>query len=392
MNTVQFRSVLSSRLDDWRAQGLERNPAAFGTDQDPESVIDGEARMLFSSSNYLGLASHPTVRAAAHTALDRYGAGSGGSRLTTGTTDLHRELEAEIADWLGYPRCVYLSTGYQANLATLSVLGDSRDEPVTVFSDERNHASIIDGIRFARSTGAHLQVYPHRDLSTLRTQLQERPTTHALVVTDGVFSMDGTIAPVDELVALCREQDALLVVDDAHGIGTLAVDGSGCAASAHPDVLVGTASKALGSEGGFICCDEVVADLVTNQARPYVFSTSNAAPVIAATLAAVRLVRGQDRSVRNLRSNITHLCRRLEDAGIVAPSSGVGTTPIIPVPVGDEAAAMAVSAQLRDAGFHVPAIRYPTVPRGAAILRVTVMATHTRGQLDALADALISLR
>ncbi|MGO1949057.1 MAG: aminotransferase class I/II-fold pyridoxal phosphate-dependent enzyme [Mycobacteriaceae bacterium] len=379
--TQSYRDHLAARLETWRANGLERTPSVFTGGQDALAAVDGDRRLLFSSSNYLGLASHPEVLAAAHHALDVYGAGSGGSRLTTGSTGLHTELEEEIADWLGYPRCVYLATGFQANLAAISVLAAGE---VTIFSDGRNHASIIDGIRFARTSGARLAVYPHRDTASLARLLASRETEHALVVTDGVFSMDGTTAPVADLRTLCDDHGALFMVDDAHGIGTLS-GGRGCCAgaTARPDVLVGTASKALGSEGGLICCDSTLADLLTNQARSYVFSTANSAPVIAATLAAVRLVRAGAAGVERLQSNSSYLRERLGDAGFAVPS-GSAPTPIVPVPVGEEGAAMTAAAQLRDAGFHVPAIRYPTVPRDKAILRVTVMATHTRSQIDAL--------
>lgn len=408
MNSVQdssgvleFRAHLRRRWGVWRDAGLERRPAVLSSGQDAVATVDGDRRLLFSSSNYLGLSGRPEVVAAAHAALDTYGTGSGGSRLTTGTTGLHRELEAEIAEWLGYPDCVYLATGYQANLAVLSVLADSREEPVTVFSDERNHASIIDGIRFAKATGAVLQVYPHRDTVTLGTLLAGRGTRHALVVTDGLFSMDGTVAPVAEIRELCDRYGALLVVDDAHGIGTLgrADSGRGCcdAAGVRPDVLVGTASKALGSEGGFLCCDRPLGDLLRNQARPYVFSTSNCAPVLAATLAAVRSVRRGDAGVSRLRENVDRLRRSLAAAGV---RTGVGggddmaapapAGPVVPVAVGRERTAVAAQESLRAAGFHVPAIRWPTVPRGRSILRVTVTAEHTPEQVDALVGALVT--
>jgi 8-amino-7-oxononanoate synthase len=393
MNTVQvsaFQHHLSDRLRDWRERGLERVPASFSTAQSPEAVVDGDARLLFSSSNYLGLATRPEVVAAARRALDRYGAGSGGSRLTTGTTSLHRELEEELADWLGYPRCVLTATGYQANVAALTVLADSRAEPVTIFSDADNHASIIDGIRLVRASGARLSVYPHRDATALARQLAERTTDHAVVVSDGVFSMDGSVAPVARLREICDRTGALLVIDDAHGIGTVGADGRGCTAGkGRPDVLVGTSSKALGTEGGFLCCDGVVGDLLVNQARSYVFSTSSPAPVVAATLAAVRLVRAGRAGIDDLHRNIVRLRRRLAEVGMVVagPATAV-PTPVVPVAVGDEVVATRVADGLRREGFHVPAIRYPTVPRGAAILRVTVMAGHTSAQIDALVEAL----
>ncbi|MGP9622042.1 MULTISPECIES: aminotransferase class I/II-fold pyridoxal phosphate-dependent enzyme [unclassified Corynebacterium] len=370
----------ATRLQVWRDAGLGRHTTDIATGQHPVIETDGGARLLFSSSNYLGLSHHPAVVEAAVEATFTYGTGSGGSRLTTGSTPVHRALEEELADWLGYPDCVLLNTGFAANLAALTVLADAS---VTVFSDAHNHASIIDGCRAARTNGARLQVYPHRDTDALARLLERRTTEHGLVVTDGVFSMGGTLAPVAEIVSLAHDNGCAVMVDDAHGIGTVG-DGRGCAAPGAqdaPDVLVGTLSKALGAEGGFICADRDTCDLLRNQARPFIYSTSSPVPTVAAALAAVRLVRADESLVRRLQDNV----RRLTDGlGLV----GHPGTPIVPVPVGDERAAMAVAAELRQAGFHIPAIRYPTVPRGEAILRVTVMATHTGAQIDALLEAL----
>lgn len=310
--------------------------------------------------------------------------------MTTGSGAVHRELEQEVADWLGFPECVWLPTGYQANLAVLSVLADSREEQVTVFSDERNHASIIDGIRFAKSSGARASVYPHRDVGHLAELLRTRETAHAVVVTDGLFSRDGTVAPVRELRDVCDRYGALLVVDDAHGIGTLGegVSGRGCcsAAGVRPDVLVGTASKALGTEGGFLCCDRILADLIRNQARSYVFSTAASPVTAAASLASVRLVRGGEAGVGKLHSNAAYLRKNLDECGV--PAGGVTEAPIVPVAVGDERLALAVQEALRSRAIHVPAIRWPTVRKGHAILRITVTAAHTLPQVDRLVDVL----
>ncbi|WP_291479514.1 8-amino-7-oxononanoate synthase [Corynebacterium sp.] len=376
-----LRPHLTERLRTWRAAGLGRSTVDLDSGQHPVVDVDGDRRLLFSSSNYLGLSHHPDVVDAAVAATRTFGTGAGGSRLTTGSTTLHRRLEEELADWLGYPDCVLFPTGYAANLSALTVLAD---DTVTVYSDERNHASIIDGCRTAKSNGAEVRVYPHRDMHALRRLLRDRTTPHGLVVTDGVFSMDGTVAPVDTLVPLARQHDCHVLVDDAHGIGTLG-DGRGSAAprSPAPDVLVGTLSKALGSEGGFLCADTTTCDLLRNQARPFIYSTASPAPTVAAALAAVRLVRSDPGHVRGLQDNV----RRLTDGLGLADTPGTSGTPIIPVPVGDEAEAVAVADALRQEGFHIPAIRYPTVPRGRAILRVTVMATHTDAQVDALTSA-----
>lgn len=397
---------LAGRAAQWEADGLGRTMAAFGTAQLPEATVDGERRVLLSSSNYLGLSTHPEVLAAAHAALDRYGVGSGGSRLTTGTSELHLELERELAQWLGYTDCVFFPTGFQANLAAVSVVADAS---TVIFSDAKNHASLIDGCRAAKGRTV---VYPHRDLAALDALLAEHAGAESrLVVTDGLFSMDGTVPDIPALVELCRARRALLLVDDAHGIGTLG-DGRGCAAPG-PDILVGTASKALGAEGGFVCTNRTIAGLLRNQGRSFVFSTAPSPAIVAATLAAVRLLRRDAEPVRRLQRNVRTFTSTLGELGVRTGEAPQGSpAPIIPIPVGDERRAMDVMRQLhRESkasdvpelppllpplhradstrgnppchlpGVHLPAIRYPTVARGEAILRATVMATHSAEQL-----------
>lgn len=425
---------IHQRNTTWREQGLARHSVEFSTAQDPESRIDGYSRLLFSSSNYLGLATHPAVTTAAKQAIDTYGMGSGGSRLTTGTTALHNQLERELSDWLGYEDTVFFATGFQTNLAVLGTLIDSN---TTVFSDEKNHASIIDGIRMARATnrgannqgsashdatnrgatnrGATLKVFPHRDYATLEELLREdanahrQPNRNQLIVSDGVFSMDGTTADIPAIMALARKYGAFVVIDDAHGVGTQSADGRGtCHAQLGdnddwPHVLIGTASKALGTEGGFACTSAEVAELLRNQGRSYVFSTANSAPQVAATVAAVGVLKKEEgkRLVGALQRNGRRVAQAVGAATKTAPHETAphetaphetaSHGPIIPIEIGDEATAMRAAEKLKELGFHVPAIRYPTVPRGRAILRVTVMATHTDEQIDALIAAVRSV-
>ncbi|PRQ11894.1 8-amino-7-oxononanoate synthase [Corynebacterium sp. 13CS0277] len=330
---------------------------------------------LLSSSNYLGLSTHPRVVAAAEAALRRFGCGSGGSRLTTGTTELHAALEARLAEFFHAPDAVFFATGYQANLSALQVLVD---EDTTVFSDAANHASIIDGLRLA---GARKVIYPHGTLPD--TTGVER----ALIVSDGVFSMDGDTADIAGLRGRGE-----LYIDDAHATGTLGATGrghlEGCTTwgEGYPDVVVGTASKALGAEGGFVLTDGDTATLLRNQARSFVFSTATPAATCAAVCAALDVIDSED-VVARLQGNIRVLSDALLHYSLIpAPA----TTPIIPIPIGAEQAAVAASQRLLEAGFFVPAIRYPTVPRGAAILRVTVMATHTPAELEDFAAVLSS--
>lgn len=371
-------------LGQWRGMGLERVPAVFTTGQDPVCTVDGREYVLFSSSNYLGLAGHPAVAEAAASAIGRYGAGSGGSRLTTGSTDLHVQVEADFARFLGYEDAVFFSAGFLANTGVLQTLA----APGTlILSDERNHASVIDGCRLAKASGASVSVYRHRDPSHV-DELLRRHAGNALVVTDGLFSMDGTLAPVPELLAVCRVHGAALMVDDAHGTGTLGATGRGIIEhfelrDDRPDILVATASKALGVEGGAVAASAPVAALLRQKARPFVYSTSSTPSTCAAVSAAVGVLEGGQSPVAALHRNIQCLAAHL--------GMGEWPSPIIPVPIGDEASAVSASAALRDAGYFVPAIRWPTVPRGAAMLRVTVMATHTDEQIDGLANAISRL-
>ena len=371
-------------LGQWRGMGFERVPAVFTTGQDPVCTVDGREYVLFSSSNYLGLAGHPVVAEAAASAIGRYGTGSGGSRLTTGSTDLHAQVEADFARFLGYEDAVFFSAGFLANTGVLQTLA----APGTlILSDERNHASIIDGCRLAKASGAAVRVYRHRDPSHV-DELLGRHDGNALVVTDGLFSMDGTLALVPGLLAVCRAHGAALMVDDAHGTGTLGATGRGIIEHFElrddlPDILVATASKALGVEGGAVAASAPVAALLRQKARPFVYSTSSTPATCAAVSAAVGVLEGGRSPVAALHRNIQRLAAHL--------GMGEWPSPIIPVPIGDEASAVSASAALRDAGYFVPAIRWPTVPRGEAMLRVTVMATHTDEQIDGLANAISRL-
>ena len=366
----------------WADEGLSRTLREFTGPQEPVTRIDGRRLLLFSSSNYLGLATHPGVTGAARAALEVYGAGSGGSRLTTGTTDLHTGLERHLAEFFGgggHDDAVFFATGYQANLAVLQTIAGP---DVTVYSDSLNHASIIDGCRLAR---AAVRVFPHGDLTALDRLLGECDTPHALVVSDGVFSMDGDLADLPGLVAVAARHGAWTMIDDAHGVGALGPTGRGSVEhhGVRPDLLVGTASKALGGEGGFVVCSSTVGTLLRSQARGFVYSTAPSAATVAGVAAAIDVLDGTPELVDRLHTNVRECAGWLDVRGQVSP--------IIPVAVGDEERAVTVSGELRNRGFFVPAIRWPTVARGAAILRVTVTADHTTDQIRALGRALLEL-
>jgi 8-amino-7-oxononanoate synthase len=334
--------------------------------------VGGRPVASFASNDYLGLTHHPAVVAAAHAALDRGGTGTGASRLVVGARPLHRELEAELAEWKGSEASLLFPTGFAANLGLLATLGG---HDVTILSDELNHASIVDGARLAR---AAVRVYRHADLDHLAKLLVEVDGP-ALVVSDSAFSMDGDVADVAGLAGLCASHDALLVLDEAHAVLGPAVDVARVRDGV-PLLRMGTLSKALGSLGGFVAGPRTYVDLLCNRARPFIFTTAPTPADTAAALAALRVVRSAEGAAR-----VARLRRHVDRLRPGHP------TPIVPVVLGDEAAALAAAARLLDEGLLVPAIRPPTVAPGTSRLRVTFSAAHTEDQVDRLLAALAAL-
>jgi 8-amino-7-oxononanoate synthase len=367
---VTWREWADAEADAIRAAGRWRAPRDLDA-AGPEGKLapDGRPVVSFASNDYLGLTQHPAVVSAAHAALDRWGAGAGSARLIVGSRPVHADLEAALAEWKGMGQAVVFPTGFATNLGVLTTFGGPG---VLVCSDELNHASIIDGCRASR---ARVEVFRHRDLGHLSHLLTTIPAERALVVTDTVFSMDGDIADVDGLVALCARHGALLVLDEAHAVLGPDPDLSGIDA-----LRVGTLSKTLGSLGGFVAGPRRLAELVVNRARSYIFTTALSPADSAAALAAVDVVRSDEgHGLRHrLRANVERLRPR-------HPS------PIVPVVLGDEARTLAAAAALLEHGMLVPAIRPPTVPPGTSRLRVAVSAAHAPSQIDALAAALASL-
>jgi 8-amino-7-oxononanoate synthase len=354
----------------WRAP---RDLDAFGVEGRVTVGADGTAVdadrpvVSFASNDYLGLTAHPAVIAAAHDALDRWGAGSGSARLIVGSRPIHGELEAELAAWKGVARSSLFPTGFAANLGVLTTFGAAG---TIVYSDELNHASIIDGCRLARADAA---IFRHGDLEHLRDLLRNRSGRRAVVVSDTVFSMDGDVADLPGLIDVCAREHALLVLDEAH-----AVLGPHLDVPADADVLrVGTCSKFLGSLGGFVAGPARYVELIENLARPYIFTTAPTPADAAAALAAVRILRSAegDALVARLRANVDRV--RADH-----PS------PIIPFVCGAEERAVAAAAALLDHGLIVPAIRPPTVAKGTSRLRVTLSAAHTDEHVDRLLAAL----
>jgi 8-amino-7-oxononanoate synthase len=332
----------------------------------PRGVLTRAGRRVvsFASNDYLGLTQHPTVKAAAHRAIDRWGAGSAASRLVVGSRPVHHELEAALAEWKGAERALVFPTGFAANLGVLTTFGGPG---VTVVSDELNHASIIDGCRLSR---ARVAIYRHRDLDHAAKLLAD--ADRAIVVTDTVFSMDGDVAPVDELAALCARHGALLVLDEAHAVLGPAPDLHGVEA-----LRVGTLSKTLGALGGFVAAPRALIDVLVNRARPFIFTTAPSPADAAAAMAALGIVRSAEGAA--LRGRLRHHVDRVRSGH---PS------PIVPVVLGAEARALAASAALLDQGLLVPAIRPPTVAPGTSRLRVALSAAHTDAQVTELVAAL----
>jgi 8-amino-7-oxononanoate synthase len=364
----EWRRWLDDERDAIRASGRWRAIRTFDAHGPKGAFGDAGEVVSFASNDYLGLSTHPQVLAAAHAALDRWGAGATASRLVVGSRPVHDELEAGLARWKGTERALLFPSGYAANLG---VLGALAGPGCLVVSDERNHASIIDGCRLARGRVA---VARHNDVDHVDHLLRTRAEPRAVVVTDSVFSMDGDVAPVDELAARCSTHGALLVLDDAHAVlgpePPRAADADGV-------VHVVTMSKALGSMGGAVCGPTAVHEVLVNRARPSIFTTALSPSDAAAACAALRVVRSREGHERVAR------LRDLVDR--VRPGH---PSPIIPVVVGDECRAVAASEELLRRGLLVPAIRPPTVEPGTSRLRIALSAAHTDDMVDRLLDAL----
>jgi len=373
-------SFLSGEIADLKAKGRYRSLRCVSGPQEAAIVIDGEKRLNFSSNNYLGLANHPAVVGALVETAGRYGVGSGASRLICGHMDVHAELEDAVARLKGTEAALTFSAGYLANLGILSTLAGP---DATIFSDELNHASIVDGCRLAR---ARVEVYRHADVTHLSDLLGQSRAKRKIVVTDGVFSMDGDIAPLPDLVEAKERHGAILVVDDAHATGVLPPRGRGTAdhfgIRDRVDIQMGTFSKALGTYGAYIGATRAMVDYFINKCRPFIFNTGLPPAIAGATLAALNLLTGEPELLASLWRNQEAFRREMAARGRTVASP----TAIVPILVGGDAETMAVSKGLFDRGVFVYGIRPPTVPEGTGRLRLTLMATHTREMIRTAAS------
>jgi 8-amino-7-oxononanoate synthase len=374
---------IEERLEEIEERGLYRKMRMISGPQGPRVLLDGRPVLLLCSNNYLGLADHPRVREAAAEAAMRYGAGSGASRLVSGNMTIHRRLEEQLCEFERAEACVLMGSGYLANAGVISALAREGD---VVFSDALNHASIVDGCRLAR---AETFVYDHCDTDHLEWGLRQAEGRGSLIVTDGVFSMDGDVAPLPEIVELAQRFDARVMVDEAHGTGCIGPDGRGAVADAgvegEVDVIVGTLGKALGSYGAYVIGDTAMAKLLVNTARTLIFSTALPPPAVAAALASLDLLRSQPRRVDKLQRNARVLREALREQGV---ECGDSETQIVPLIVGDANAAVRASERALEQGVFAQAIRPPTVPYGSSRLRLAVMASHTKTELREAAQTL----
>jgi 8-amino-7-oxononanoate synthase len=374
---------IQARLTELQELGLYRRTRLVSGPQGPNVVLDGKPVLLLCSNNYLGFADHPRVQEAASEAALRWGVGAGSSRLVSGTMTVHRRLEERLAAFKGTEAALLFGSGYLANLGVVGALARAGE---IVFSDELNHASIIDGCRLSR---AETFVYGHNDTEHLAWGLAQAGGRGALIVTESVFSMDGDVAPLEEIVDLARVYGVRVAVDEAHATGCLGPGGRGAVAEAglegEVDVVIGTLGKALGAYGAFVACDAALATLLTNSARSLIFSTAPPPPAVAGALAALDLLCEQPRRVERLNANAEVLRAELAREGFDVAGS---QTQIVPLVVGDAGLAMGVCEAALQRGVFAQAIRPPTVPDGTSRLRLAVMATHTKDELREAARVL----
>lgn len=375
----------ADELESLRAEGMYRSLRVINGAQGSRVDLEGREVLLLCSNNYLGFAGHPALKRAAVEGVS-LGVGSGASRLVSGTMELHERLEERIATFKGTEKALLFNSGYAANTGIISALVGRGD---AIFSDRLNHASIVDGALLSR---AAFYRYPHRDMAALERMLQEKGGKgRRLIVTDGVFSMDGDIAPLAELVQLARRYDALLMVDDAHGSGVLGANGRGsgelCGVMDGIDIQMGTLGKGLGSFGAYAATSGVIRDYLVNKARSFIFSTSLPPAVLAASLAAIDLADSPEGAElrKKLAANVALFKERLLSSGFDIMGS---ETQIVPIFVGAAKATMTFSQELLEQGLFVQGIRPPTVPAGSCRLRCTIMATHETTDLEQAAESI----
>ena len=378
---------LSQDLNQRREQNLYRATRLAQSPQGPVMQIDGVEYLTFCSNDYLGLANHPALVSAFQAAANEFGVGSGAAHLVNGHSVYHQKLEEKLAEFTGRESAILFSTGYMANLGVITALLNKQD---AVFEDKWNHASLLDA---GLLSGARFQRYLHNDIENLNTRLQRTDARRKLIVTDGVFSMDGDAADLSALSNTAKQNDAWLMVDDAHGLGVLGKHGAGiCEAQNQSQqdvqILMGTLGKGMGTAGAFVAGSKEVIEYLTNFARPYIYTTAMPAAIAAATLASIDIVKNEPQRREYLQTLIKQFKTGANQLGLNLMASDTAIQPIL---IGDAQQALNMSDKLKQQGIMVTAIRSPTVPVGSARLRVTLSAAHTSQQVDQLLGALAKL-
>jgi 8-amino-7-oxononanoate synthase len=379
----EYLRSIQLKLHDLRQKGLCRILRAVEGDQSHRVKVQGREVIQFSSNNYLGLASHPRLKEKVVKIVEEYGCGSGASRLVSGNLNLYEQLEVKLAHFKNTPSALVFSSGYMANLGVITSLMQEGD---VIFSDELNHASIIDACRMSR---AEIVIFRHRDAENLEGLMKTKKGCRKLIVTDGIFSMEGDIAPLPDFAHIAEQYLALLMVDDAHATGVLGKRGSGTAEhfglDGRVDIQMGTLSKALGGFGAYIAGDDELRDYLINTARSFIFTTALPPAVLASSIAALEVIEENPGLRERLWENVRFFKPRVQALGFRITRT---ETPIIPVIIGDPHLAVQMAKMLFDEGVWMQAIRPPAVPEGTSRLRITLMATHTREELEIALSAL----
>jgi 8-amino-7-oxononanoate synthase len=382
---MNMKNEYQKELEESRAKNLYRSLRVLEEHEGTRAVFGGKKVMLFCGNDYLGMSRHPRVIAAAHKALDRYGVGARSARLIAGTTEAHERLEKKIAQFKNKEGALVFAAGFLTNLGILTTFAGKED---VVIMDKLCHASLIDG---ARLSGAEMRVFPHKNYEKCEEVLKKSTARRKILVTENVFGMDGDRADLGELARLKKKYDALLVVDDAHGTGVFGKDGPGATAAFAKgiDVIMGTLSKAIGGLGGFVAADKVLIDYLVNFARPFIFATALPPVLCEAAREAFCVIEEEPALLKRLWANVDKVYRALTKLGfqLAKPESAV-----LPVILGDEKETLEAFEKLLARGIFIPAVRYPTVPKGKARLRITVSAAHTEADILELKRAFSSLR
>ncbi len=388
MANQKFLEEIKAEIENLKESGLYVQIRTVESAVSSWMIVDGRRVLNLTSNNYLGFANEPRLKEAAKRAIEEYGIGPAAVRTISGTMSLHLTLERMLAEFKNAEAVISYQSGFKSNLSVIPAIVGKEDG---IFSDELNHASIIDGCRLSR---AEIIRYAHADVDDLRKKLAENRHRfkRALVVTDGVFSMDGDIAPLPDIVKVAKEYDAIVMVDDAHGEGVLGRGGRGIVDHFHlhgeVDIEIGTLSKAFGVVGGYAASSSILVDYLRQKSRPFLFSSAMTVPDVAACIEAVKILQESEDRVKRLWENAEYFKRRMKEAGF---NTWKSQTPITPIVIGDERKTQDFSRRLFEEGVFVQAIVYPTVPRGTARVRVMISAIHTKDDLDFAADKFIKV-